>query len=95
MIDSQDLMNKELRFTTTAEERKIIRDRLNKFTALKRGVAMTTLMGKANNNLSKCGCIGNKLNTNKASITNFCLHESAHYNHKFNKEVKQNESNTK
>jgi hypothetical protein len=32
MKDSQDLMNQKLRFTTTAEERKIIRDRLNKFT---------------------------------------------------------------
>jgi hypothetical protein len=30
MTDSQDEMNKTLRFTTTAEERKIIRDRLNK-----------------------------------------------------------------
>jgi len=72
----------------TAEEQADLNiTRCLRLTALKRGVAMTTLMGKANNNLSKCGCIGNKLNTNKASITNFCLHESAHYNPKFNKEV--------
>ena len=71
MTDSQDLMNRELRFTTTAEERKIIRERLNKLTTLKRGVAMTTLTGKINNNLSKCGCIGNKLNTNNGSKTLF------------------------
>ncbi len=32
MTDSQDLMNQALRFTTTAEERKIIKDRLNLFT---------------------------------------------------------------
>jgi hypothetical protein len=32
MTDSQDLTNQTLRFTTTPEERKIIRDRLNLFT---------------------------------------------------------------
>lgn len=32
MTDSQDEMNRTLRFKTTAEERKIIRDRLNLFT---------------------------------------------------------------
>lgn len=29
MTDSQDLMNQQLRFVTTPEERKIIRDRIN------------------------------------------------------------------
>lgn len=32
-MDSQDEMNRTLRFTTTPEERKIIRDRLNKIIA--------------------------------------------------------------
>lgn len=32
MTDSQDEINRTLRFTTTTEERKIIRDRLNSFT---------------------------------------------------------------
>jgi len=92
--DSQDLMNRELRFTTTAEERKIIRERLNKLTTLKRGVAMTTLTGKINNNLSKCGCIGNKLNTNNGSKTLF-FRSLVHTNDlKLNKELKQNELRT-
>jgi hypothetical protein len=57
MNDSQDQMNRELRFKTTAEERKIIRDRLNKFTTLKRGVAMTSLQSKSDDNGSSAGLI--------------------------------------